>query len=142
MASFPGLIARSLTRTTDLQGSELILPAEDDESGEKWRERRSLFLAEFCQRQTAKRYCVYVRRKRHRWPILDVVMPHMGGAATAVELLGRFPGLPILFTSGYSESTESSVSQIPVSCYLQKPYSPTSLGRSMQKILDESPQRS
>jgi len=55
---------------------------------------------EFCQRQTAKKLSLYVKRKRHRLAMLDVVMPRMGGAATAVELLRRFPGLPILFTSG------------------------------------------
>ena len=30
--------------------------------------------------------------------------------------------LPILSTSGYAESTEGSVVQVPVSCYLRKPY--------------------
>src|SRR5208283_1684441 len=42
--------------------------------------------------------------------ILDVVMPHLGGPATAAQLLARFPGLPILFTSGYSEYPRLTVS--------------------------------
>jgi two-component system cell cycle sensor histidine kinase/response regulator CckA len=70
--------------------------------------------------------------------ILDVIMPHMGGPATATVLLARFPNLPILFTSGYSESAESSLSQLPSSRYLQKPYSPTALGRAVREILDSA----
>jgi two-component system, cell cycle sensor histidine kinase and response regulator CckA len=68
--------------------------------------------------------------------VLDVVMPHMGGAATAAELLRRTPGLPILFTSGFSENANNAVAQVPGSHYLQKPYSPTSLAGTIREILD------
>jgi two-component system cell cycle sensor histidine kinase/response regulator CckA len=63
-------------------------------------------------------------------------MPRMGGTATATQLRSRFPGLPVLFTSGYSESTGAAASLLPNSHYLQKPYSPTALGRVIRKILD------
>jgi two-component system, cell cycle sensor histidine kinase and response regulator CckA len=68
--------------------------------------------------------------------ILDLVMPRMGGAAAAAQLRDRLPNLPILFTSGYSENQDSAVSGFPNSSYLQKPYSPTTLGRAVRKILD------
>ena len=68
--------------------------------------------------------------------ILDVVMPRLGGAATAKQLRKRFPEIPILFTSGYSESKGAATSAVENSGYLQKPYSPTSLGRQIRKILD------
>ena len=68
--------------------------------------------------------------------VLDVVMPQMGGASTACELLRRFPGLPILFTSGFSENANSAMAQVPASHYLQKPYSPTSLASTIGEILD------
>ncbi|MGB7846128.1 MAG: response regulator [Candidatus Acidiferrum sp.] len=71
--------------------------------------------------------------------VLDVVMPRMGGPATATHLRNHFPNLPILFTSGYSESKEVAISQLPNSSYLQKPYSPTSLARAIRRILDLSP---
>ena len=67
--------------------------------------------------------------------ILDVIMPRMGGSATAAALLARLPNLSVLFTSGYSESAGSRV-QLPSSRYLQKPYSPTALGRAVREILD------
>jgi two-component system, cell cycle sensor histidine kinase and response regulator CckA len=68
--------------------------------------------------------------------ILDVVMPRLGGAATAKQLRKRFPEIPILFTSGYSESKGAATSSVENSGYLQKQYSPTSLGRQIRKILD------
>jgi two-component system cell cycle sensor histidine kinase/response regulator CckA len=71
--------------------------------------------------------------------ILDLVMPHMGGAAAAIQLRERFPDLPILFTSGYAETQNSVSSHFPNSAYLQKPYSPTALARTIRKILDPPP---
>lgn len=68
--------------------------------------------------------------------ILGLVMPRLGGATTAIHLRRRFPDLPILFTSGYSETKDPAVSQLSHSSYLQKPYSPTALGRAVRKILD------
>ncbi len=66
--------------------------------------------------------------------ILGVIMPRMGGPATAAGLLARFPNLPVLFTSGYSAG--SSRVQLPSSRYLQKPYSPSASGRAVREILD------
>jgi CheY-like chemotaxis protein len=43
--------------------------------------------------------------------ILDLVMPRMGGAAAAAQLRNRFANLPILFTSGDSETHDSAVSE-------------------------------
>jgi two-component system, cell cycle sensor histidine kinase and response regulator CckA len=70
--------------------------------------------------------------------ILDLVMPHMGGAAAALQLRSSLPDLPIIFTSGYSEAKDATVSQLQHSFYLQKPYRPTALGRAARKILDPS----
>jgi len=67
-------------------------------------------------------------------------MPRMGGVATAVKLRGLYPNLPILFTSGYSENAGSTFSQVPNSAYLQKPYSPVSLARSIRRMLSVEPQ--
>lgn len=68
--------------------------------------------------------------------ILDVVMPRLGGTATATKLRARFPALPVLFMSGYSEARGMAASQLENSYFIQKPYSFTSLGRAVRKILD------
>ena len=67
--------------------------------------------------------------------ILDVVMPKMGGPETATILAKRFEKLPILFTSGYSQGSRGIDS---TARYLQKPYSPSSLGRVVREILDSA----
>lgn len=70
--------------------------------------------------------------------ILDLVMPHLGGTATAINLRERHPNLPVLFTSGYSKSSAGALAQVPSAHYLQKPYSRTTLGRVLREILDSS----
>jgi CheY-like chemotaxis protein len=62
----------------------------------------------------------------------------MGGVATTARLRERLPELPVLFTSGSSETKDSEASNLSNSFYLQKPYSPTALGRAVRKILDPS----
>ncbi len=70
--------------------------------------------------------------------ILDVVMPKLGGAAVASKLTASFAGLPILFTSGYSQDSENIAPATANTRYLQKPYSPTTLGRVVREILDQT----
>jgi len=40
--------------------------------------------------------------------MLDVVMPRLGGTATADKLLVRFPDLRVIFTSGYSRDIRTA----------------------------------
>jgi len=69
---------------------------------------------------------------------LDVIMPKMGGAAAAAKLAGRFPNLRIVFTSGYSSEGERAPASGEKTRYLQKPYSPTTLGRLIRESLDQA----
>ena len=68
--------------------------------------------------------------------ILDVIMPKLGGVATAQKLLTNFRGLPVIFTSGYSQDSENVGAAATNAHYLQKPYSPMALGRQVREILD------
>lgn len=68
--------------------------------------------------------------------LLDVVMPRLGGTATAQALLERFPELPVIFTSGYSRERDARTAGLAQASYLQEPYSPTNLGRMVREILD------
>jgi CheY-like chemotaxis protein len=122
---------------SNLHGTETILIAEDHDS---IREMVRQTLVGFGYRVlSASNGEEALRLSETETPalaILDVIMPRLGGPATAVKLLARAPGLPILFTSGYSETAESFRSLPPSSRYLQKPYSPTALGRTVREILD------
>lgn len=124
------------SKAMNLRGTETILLAEDHDS---IREMARQSLVNLGYRvlaandgEQAVRLC---DEETPSLAILDVVMPRLGGPAAAAQLLARFPDLPILFTSGYSEYPHLAVSQAPASRYLQKPYSPTSLGRAIREIL-------
>jgi signal transduction histidine kinase len=122
---------------TKAGGTETLLLAEDHDS---IREMTRQSLASLGYRvlsaangEDALRLC---EQEAPALAILDMVMPHMGGAETAVQLRSRFPQIPILFASGYSEAQECTPVRLPNSSYLQKPYSPTALARAVRKFLD------
>ena len=65
-------------------------------------------------------------------------MPKLGGVATAQKLTSNFRGLPIIFTSGYSQDSENVGAARKNTHYLQKPYSPMALGRLVREVLDQA----
>jgi PAS domain S-box-containing protein len=72
--------------------------------------------------------------------VTDVVMPVMGGHELASQLTSRRPDLKIIFTSGYS--TDVGVSQLGSTAgtaFLQKPFTPGVLGRTVREMLDSTP---
>ena len=94
--------AAESSKAMNLRGTETILLAEDHDS---IREMARQSLVSFGYRvlaandgEQAVRLC---DEERPSLAVLDVVMPRLGGPATAAQLLARFPDLPILFTSGY-----------------------------------------
>jgi PAS domain S-box-containing protein len=73
--------------------------------------------------------------------ILDVVMPKLNGPALYRMLAKRFPGLPAIFTTGYT-AEHASVDKHNTSgaAILQKPYSPAALGHLVRGALDKAMQ--
>ena len=69
--------------------------------------------------------------------ILDVVMPGMGGRELA-ERLARFrPELPVLFTSGYTDGEIVRRGLLePGAAFVQKPFTPDGIVRSVRERLD------
>jgi CheY-like chemotaxis protein len=64
----------------------------------------------------------------------DVVMPgSMNGIALAQEIGNRYPWIPVLLTSGYSDVVQTAASHIPI---LRKPFQLPSLDRSIREALD------
>lgn len=127
------------SRTLKPNGTETLLFAEDHDSIREM-VRQSLIgfgyrILSAANGEEALKLC---QQETPALAILDLVMPHMGGAAAALQLRNGLPNLPIIFTSGYSENKDSTVSGLPNSFYLQKPYSPAALGRAVRKILDSS----
>jgi two-component system cell cycle sensor histidine kinase/response regulator CckA len=122
----------------EMHGAETILLADDHES---IREMSRQTLVSLGYRvlsardgEEALRLCEH---EKPALAILDVIMPKLGGAATAARLASRFAALPVLYTSGYSASFDGMSACDAKTRYLQKPYSPTTLGRLVRQILDE-----
>jgi two-component system cell cycle sensor histidine kinase/response regulator CckA len=126
------------TSSAEIHGTETILLAEDHESiREMSRQALSnmgyrvlsagdgLEALELCSHETPE------------LAILDVIMPKLGGPATAAKLLKKLPNLPLVFTSGYSADGTELPSADGKTRYLQKPYSPTTLGRLVRETLDQ-----
>ncbi len=62
----------------------------------------------------------------------DIVMPGaMNGLALAREIKTRFPGIPVVLTSGYSDAVQSVRSQFTI---LRKPFQATDLQRILRDV--------
>ncbi|HEV2101224.1 MAG TPA: response regulator [Candidatus Acidoferrum sp.] len=129
--------AATENKPKDLHGTETILLAEDHDSiRELTRQSLTRLGYQVLAAADGRQALRLAELERPDLAVLDVVMPHMGGAATAARLLQQMPGLPILFTSGFSENANNAVAQVPGSHYLQKPYGPTSLASTIREILE------
>jgi PAS domain S-box-containing protein len=72
--------------------------------------------------------------------LTDVVMPGVGGPELARRIQQRTPHLPVLFTSGYTDSEIARRGLLqPGAAFLQKPFTPAALVRAVRERLDQSP---
>ena len=72
--------------------------------------------------------------------VSDVVMPEMNGPAMASKLRKTYPGLKVLFMSGFSEETVISQG-VPstMEYFLHKPFTPQQICKKVAEVLNESP---
>lgn len=69
--------------------------------------------------------------------ITDVVMPGMGGRDLAKRIGERFPGIRVLYMSGYTERGIVRQGELdPGSAFLQKPFRVEDLARKVREVLD------
>lgn len=72
--------------------------------------------------------------------LTDVVMPGMSGLQLAEELRTKWPGLAVLYTSGYTDHALLQRNALRHDMpFLQKPYMPASLLESVATVLAEKP---
>lgn len=70
--------------------------------------------------------------------LLDLIMPGMGGAAALERMLAIEPGLPAIFTTGYTAEADSvRRTSGNGTLILQKPYGSRQLGQAIRSLLDE-----
>jgi two-component system, cell cycle sensor histidine kinase and response regulator CckA len=121
-------------------GSETILLAEDNESVRHLTEQ---MLTSFgykvliaCDGEEA--IDIFLRHQKDiAMAVLDVVMPKKGGKQAYDEMAKIYPGLKVLFLSGYSANAiHESFVLLPGLSFLQKPFSPDVLIRKVREVLD------
>jgi CheY-like chemotaxis protein len=72
--------------------------------------------------------------------VTDMVMPGMTGRQLAERLLEFYPGIRVLFVSGYAErSMEDTTPHSENLPFLQKPYDPDTLAAKVREVLDGEP---
>jgi PAS domain S-box-containing protein len=70
--------------------------------------------------------------------ITDVIMPHMSGLVLAERLRMIWPNIRVLFISGYVDPRQSTFLDEPTAAFIQKPFLPDDLARSLRDLLDKS----
>ncbi len=133
----------SPARGTLQGGNETILLAEDDDSVRHLTERTlsscGYRVLSACDGEEA---IGMLRRHRDEiaMVVLDVVMPKMGGKQAYDEMVETFPGLKVLFLSGYSaDAIHDSFVLRPKLPYLQKPFGPDAMARKVREVLGPNP---
>ncbi|MEO7985655.1 MAG: PAS domain S-box protein [Gemmatimonadales bacterium] len=72
--------------------------------------------------------------------VTDLIMPEMGGRELAAQVAERFPSVPVLFTSGYTDNEVVRRELVEESRpFLQKPLIPETLLRTVRDLLDSTP---
>ena len=126
------------------RGSETILVVEDEDSVRKFIQ----------QALTAQGYTVLASRngvealqvlKQTNQPldlvVTDLIMPDMGGRELAAQVRAHRPGLPVVYTTGYSKDMGDYQEALANAEYfLAKPFGPLDLARKVREILEHSRQ--
>lgn len=122
-----------------ITGHETILLVEDDEGVRLLirDELRKLGYRVF-EAKNGLEACLVATQHLGRLQLLltDVVMPGMSGTELARHLRVIKPELRLLFMSGYTDDTNVGAGD-PRSAYLQKPFMPEALAKTIRELLDE-----
>jgi len=127
-----------------LSGFETVLVAEDDASVRRL-VNRILRRAGYrvLQAENARQAVEVISENDGRVDLLltDVVMPHAGGEELFEAVRDRWPGVRVLYMSGYTDNpVVRREAEDPNGAYLAKPFAPEALLTKVRRVLDREPQ--
>jgi PAS domain S-box-containing protein len=133
---------KSATPIGSLAGIETILLAEDApalrSTARKILQRYGYKILEASEGKTALELASQCDGPIHLL-LTDVVMPGMSGRELAERLTSTRPGVKVLYMSGYTDDAVVRHGVLgPGIAYLQKPFTPESLGRKLREVLDSA----
>ncbi|MBN9416547.1 MAG: response regulator [Candidatus Eremiobacteraeota bacterium] len=129
-------------RETSLTGSETILVIED-EAGVRKVARLALESKGYLVLEASSGAEAVRLVKDYRGPLhcilSDVVMPGMSGPQAVEAIRGQRPDLPVVFMSGYLDESVTSREELAAGRgFVQKPFSPLSLAKTIRHVLDQT----
>jgi two-component system, cell cycle sensor histidine kinase and response regulator CckA len=132
------------TETAVLGGTETILVADDhDGVREMTREiLQKLGYRVILARNGEEAVKEFANSGEIALLLLDVIMPCLAGPDAYAKISHSKPGIPVIFTSGYSDEAAwiSPLLEKGV-VVLQKPYGPKVLARKIRELLDQTSKR-
>jgi len=135
------LAAPGLANPERLRGTETILLVEDEPAvravARQILARQGYTVLEAPDGPAA--LAMVAGRARVDLILTDVVMPGMSGRTLADQLATRWPGVRVLYMSGYTDDAIVRHGMLePGLAYLQKPFRPDALVRKVREVLNRS----
>lgn len=134
-------VVKKETIDSPVQGSETILFVEDEQSAN---EIIATILEKFGYRVLSATLPSEALRlaEKHDGEIhllfSDIVMPEMNGQQLAAKLLKKYPGLKLLFTSGYQTDMKNEEGEVDTEFFfIKKPFSMKDLAVKVREVLDD-----
>ena len=128
------------------RGTEHILIVDDETSIIKLEKTRLEFLGYTVSTKTSSLEALKAFKDtpdRYDLVISDMAMPHMTGEALAKEILKIRPDIPIIISTGFSESINQEAAQkIGIKGFLTKPVKKSKMAKEVRRVLDEIKERS
>ncbi len=122
------------------QGTETVLLVEDEQAVRRMA-RHILEASGYTVLEAASGLEAIEVCKVHDGPVdlllTDVVMPHMSGPRLSEEVMKIWPGISVLFMSGYTDNAIVQHGMLKEGMhFLQKPFSPDALALKVRESLD------
>ena len=122
-----------------LRGKETVLVVEDQAEVRKFATAAlNAYGYRVVQAETASEALLCCEQERERVDLVltDVVMPGIGGGELAARLRKRWPGIKVLFMSGYAGDAVTHHGVLEQSAeFIQKPFSPDQLAHRVREML-------